>query len=102
MFSSRLPWDRPENALAAIEQARREAGRDIVDLTESNPTRAHFDYPDDLLQPLADRRGLVYAPQPLGLPEARCAVVQEYARHGVAVDPGRIALTASTKLSVSK
>ncbi|HVR00941.1 MAG TPA: hypothetical protein VMT47_02315, partial [Polyangia bacterium] len=38
-FSSRLPWDRPENALAALERARRARGEEILDLTVSNPTQ---------------------------------------------------------------
>ena len=68
----------------------------LIDLTGSNPTRAGLRYPDDLLDPLAGRAGLDYAPDPRGLPAARAAVVAELARHGATVDPGRIVLTAST------
>ncbi len=65
-FSARLPTERSSNRLTrAVQQARAEA-RPILDLTESNPTRAGFEYPSDLLAPLADARGLVYQPCPLG------------------------------------
>ena len=68
----------------------------VIDLTESNPTRAGFDYPVDLLAPLGDARGLRYAPSPLGVIDARRAVAADYARQGVVVPAERIALTAST------
>src|SRR5581483_7339451 len=71
------------------------------DLTLSNPTRAGLEYPPDLLVPLADRRGLIYEPAPLGLEEARAAVAHEFARRGRVVDPHRIALVASTSEAYS-
>ena len=96
MFSSRLPPSLAPNRLArAIEEARR-GGDPIVDLTESNPTRAGFEYPDDLLAPLGDRRGLTYAPRALGLEGARRAVARDYERRNIMVGPERIVLTAST------
>jgi alanine-synthesizing transaminase len=80
---------------------RRREGRPIIDLTESNPTRAGFDYPSDLLAPLADRRGLTYVPEALGLREARQAVAADYARRGANVEMERIVLTASTSEAYS-
>jgi aspartate/methionine/tyrosine aminotransferase len=96
MFSSRTPEDLTPNRLARALAAARAEGRTILDLTESNPTRAGFDYPSDLLRRLADSRGLTYAPSPFGLLEARAAVARDYSRRGVDVIPQRIALTAST------
>jgi aspartate/methionine/tyrosine aminotransferase len=96
MFSNRLDADAAPNNLArAIERCRAD-GREIVDLTQSNPTRAGFDYPADLLGPLASPRALTYAPEPLGAGDARSAIAGDYARRGVAVRPERIVLTAST------
>ena len=57
-FSRRVPADLQANALSDTLAAFRTAGRPYLDLTESNPTRAGFDYPDDLLTALADARGL--------------------------------------------
>jgi alanine-synthesizing transaminase len=96
MFSSRTPDDLTPNRLTVALNAARARGRTILDLTESNPTRAGFDYPSGLLRLLADPRSLTYAPAPFGLPEARAAVARDYARRGFAVASDRIALTAST------
>ena len=84
MASSRLPANLHPNALSLAVDAKRKRGVTLVDLTESNPTRAGFDYPADLLAPLADPGSLVYAPSPLGLASARAAVAREYARQGLA------------------
>jgi aspartate/methionine/tyrosine aminotransferase len=96
MFSSRTPADLSPNRLTtALKEARAE-GRPILDLTESNPTRAGFEYPADLLSPLSGPRAFEYEPSPLGLFDARRAVASDYARRGVDVPPERIVLTAST------
>jgi aspartate/methionine/tyrosine aminotransferase len=68
----------------------------VVDLTASNPTLAGFEYPDDILAPLADARALRYDPQPLGHIDARRAVARDYERRGVLVPAERVVLTAST------
>src|SRR5262249_24005920 len=96
-----ISGDLTPNRLTAAVRHRRDGGQAILDLTESNPTRAGFDYPPDLLAPLADCRGLSYAPQPFGLLDAREAVAASYARRGVVIDPRRIALTASTSEAYS-
>lgn len=94
--SSRLPEQLAPSAIARAVAARRAAGVPLLDLTESNPTRAGFTYPADLLAPLADPRGLVYDPRPLGLPAAREAVAAEFARRGVSVPADRVVLTTGT------
>jgi alanine-synthesizing transaminase len=93
VFSSRLPANVQANRLSEALRARRDP---YIDLTLSNPTRAGFDYPRDLLAPLGEARGLRYAPSPLGAIDARRAVAADYARRGIDMPPGRIALTAST------
>ena len=101
MFADRIPGDLSTNRLTLAVRQRRASGDPIIDLTESNPTRVGLDYPADLLAPLADRRGLLYAPEPLGMFDARSAVAADYARRGIPVDPERIALTASTSEAYS-
>lgn len=96
MFSSRISASLAPNRLAQALEALRAGGGELIDLTESNPTRAGFDYPSDLLAPLADARALRYDPRPLGAADARNAVAADYARQGVAVRPERIVLTSST------
>ena len=96
MRSSRLPADLAPNRLTDAVARRRAGGSGLVDLTESNPTRAGLAYPPDLLAPLASAAALAYAPQPFGVVSAREAVVADYARRGVATTTDRVCLAAST------
>jgi alanine-synthesizing transaminase len=101
MFSRRVPTDLAPNRLAQALDRRRAEGRPYIDLTESNPTRAGFDYPADLLVPLGNRRGLTYSPQSFGVQEARRAVADDYARRGLSVGPEQIVLTVSSSEAYS-
>jgi aspartate/methionine/tyrosine aminotransferase len=92
-FSRRTPDDQRPNRLAA---ARARLGEPAFDLTESNPTRCSLPYPEDLLEALADPRGLAYRPEPKGPLAARAAVARQYLGWGVELDPERVVLTAST------
>jgi alanine-synthesizing transaminase len=97
--SSRLTWNAPENALAALAR-RAAAGGALLDLTESNPTEVELSYPVEAIAAALARAPIArYAPAPLGHPSARAAVAADYARAGVAVDPDRIVLTASSSES---
>jgi alanine-synthesizing transaminase len=101
-FSSRLPSNLSANRLSSALAEWRAQGRALIDLTLSNPTRAGFDYPPDLLAGLADRRALRYEPAAFGLIEAREAIARDYARQGLAVSPARIVLTSSTSDAYSQ
>jgi alanine-synthesizing transaminase len=69
----------------------------LLDLTIGNPTAAGIPYDSEaILAALADPRGLVYAPEPLGLVSARAAVARDWSTRGTPIDAARIALTAST------
>jgi aspartate/methionine/tyrosine aminotransferase len=96
MFSSRFRWDLLPNRITRLVEEKRRGGVPLLDLTESNPTRAGLDYPPEILAAFDDQRILRYDPQPAGAHEAREAVAQYYARRGASVDPGQIFLTAST------
>ncbi|MEO7651568.1 MAG: aminotransferase class I/II-fold pyridoxal phosphate-dependent enzyme, partial [Bryobacteraceae bacterium] len=96
-FSSRLPADLEPNPLTRLLRAKRISGACVLDLTESNPTKAGLEYPTAaILSALADSRSLQYDPLPAGSPQAREAVAAYYASRNAAVEPGRILLTAST------
>ena len=96
MFSTRARWDLRPNRLSRLRDQKHAAGVRVLDLTESNPTRAGLPCPEDLLAPLAHPAGRRYDPAPFGLLAAREAVAADYARRGAEVDPSRIVLTAST------
>src|ERR1700689_5056991 len=97
MFSSRPSVDLAPNPLAVALEAARAASREVLDLTESNPTRAGLPYAREaILAALARSAALVYEPAPFEIPPAREAVARELSAHGPPVDAFRVVLTAST------
>jgi aspartate/methionine/tyrosine aminotransferase len=98
-FSQRLPPHAERNAISRAVDDLRAEGVPLVDLTASNPTAAGIPYPEELLAPLADLRGLRYEPHPFGLFKAREAVAEDAARRGVRLEPEQVVLTASTSES---
>lgn len=101
MFSSRTPTHFEPNRLTGALARVRAAGRELIDLTITNPTQAGIAYPAGMLEPMARAAALDYAPEPFGMRDARRAVSADYARRGVAIDSGRIVLTASTSEAYS-
>ncbi len=93
IFSRRVPDQLAPNRITI---ARQRCAGNFIDLTVSNPTECRFDYPPDLLPPLAEPAGLSYRPDPLGLVWAREAVSALSGELGAPVDPAHIVLTAST------
>ncbi|HEY3449300.1 MAG TPA: pyridoxal phosphate-dependent aminotransferase [Myxococcales bacterium] len=97
MFSTRTRWDATANPLAEAIARRRASGLALLDLTESNPTRAGLGFPREaLLAALADDRAAVYEPHPLGLERARAAIAGYYASRGLEALPDRTVVTSST------
>jgi aspartate/methionine/tyrosine aminotransferase len=101
MFSSRVPARLESNRLSRALDGARSAGRGLIDLTLTNPTRAGLGYPAETLAALSEPAALTYSPEPFGLRTAREAVAADYRRRGLAVDAGRIVLTASTSEAYS-
>ena len=102
MFSSRLNWNLRPNRLSALLEEKRAAGADVLDLTESNPTRAGLAYPQaEILAALADADALRYHPSPRGLDSAREAVTGYYRDRGTQIPMNNILLTASTSEAYS-
>jgi hypothetical protein len=96
MFSNRLPPHSRLNKLTLRLSELRAAGVEVVDLTESNPTRAGIAYSPHLLDSLSAPASLQYEPRPFGLDVARAAIAADHRRRGCQVDPGQVVLTAST------
>ena len=102
MPAGRLDWSFTPNALSRLLAEKRAGGAKILDLTESNPTRAELDYPAaEILEALANPGSLTYEPDPFGLGAAREAVAAYYRLHGRAVTPDELMLTASTSEAYS-
>jgi alanine-synthesizing transaminase len=103
MFGSRTKWRLDPNRFAQALEAHRRAGKELLDLTVSNPTECGVSYPErEILAALADPRALEYAPESKGLREAREAVADYYggrtgfAGPGERVDIERLLLTSGT------
>ena len=91
-FSRRSAYDATPNELARALAERRARGERVIDLTESNPTRAGIPYDEArVLAALGAPGAMRYEPEPLGLPLAREAVARR-----ANVDPARVVITAST------
>ena len=97
-FSVRTSQHDAPNPLAeAVRAARAREGGPLLDLTVGNPTSAGIPYATEaILAALADPRGLVYEPEPLGLASACEAVARDWTARGTPIEASRIALTAST------
>ncbi len=101
MFSKRTPPDFAPNELSRRRGELGRGGARILDLTETNPTRAGFLAPPNLLAWFGSPEGAHYAADPMGLRPAREAVSRDYAARGAEVDPDHIVLTASSSESYS-
>lgn len=101
-FSARTAWDTTESPLSRALREARADGREIVDLTVSNPTMCGFHYDaSTLLPPLGDPASLLYDPDPRGARHARQAVAEYYQGHAATVDPDQVVLTTSTSEAYS-
>ena len=102
MFSSRFDWQLCPNKLSLLLADKRQKNEPILDLTESNPTRAGLEYPvKEILAALSNPASLVYEPAPMGLSSAREAVCEYYAKRGESVEKDRVMITASTSEAYS-
>jgi aspartate/methionine/tyrosine aminotransferase len=94
MFSKRAHWNAAVNRLTIARRAYRAT---LLDLTNSNPTKAGLQYPLDELADVMSRAARApYDPQPVGIASAREAVARE-----LACDARDIVITASTSEAYS-
>jgi alanine-synthesizing transaminase len=97
MFSRRTDWKLTPNRFTQVQRELQAAGREVLDLTISNPTRAELHYDSEtVLQALGNPQAMDYDPQPKGLRGAREAVAGYYRKQHDDIDPDAIVLTTST------
>lgn len=102
MFSRRAEWSSSTNRLTLARRARIAEGRELLDLTVSNPTSVGLHYPDEELTELLSRAARAsYEPDPRGLITAREALAASLSRGGAEVSPDDLILTASTSEAYS-
>ncbi len=101
-FSSRTLWESAVDEYTLALREARAAGRELIDLTASNPTVCGFAFDAEvILAPLNDPKVLIYEPDARGMRSAREAVARYYADHDAVVDPDDIVLTTSTSEAYS-
>jgi aspartate/methionine/tyrosine aminotransferase len=102
MFSRRTAWNLATNRYTEALEEHRRAGRQLLDLTASNPTTIGLSYrEDELLHSLTQRDVLTYQPVAQGLISAREAVAAYYAEKGSRVTAEDLILTTSTSEAYS-
>ncbi|MBZ5629224.1 MAG: pyridoxal phosphate-dependent aminotransferase [Acidobacteriia bacterium] len=102
MFSRRTNWSLAPNRFSIALQKHRAAGRELLDLTASNPTTIGLRYDAGAILPsLSNPQALAYCPDAKGLRVARDAVAAYYRQRGASVDPERLVLTPSTSEAYS-
>ncbi|MGC2185218.1 MAG: pyridoxal phosphate-dependent aminotransferase [Terriglobales bacterium] len=98
MFSRRTDWTLTPNRFTEAQREVSGAGREVLDLTVSNPIRAGLRYDTEaILNSLKNPQAMDYDPQPKGLHSAREAVAAYYReQHSELFDPESLLLTTST------
>jgi aspartate/methionine/tyrosine aminotransferase len=101
-FARRTNWNLATNAYTQALEEHRRSGKELLDLTASNPTNIGLRYNEQkLLQALARPEALTYEPVAKGLLPAREAIVGYYAGRGVSISPDDLILTTSTSEAYS-
>lgn len=102
MFSRRTAWNLAANRYTETLEEHRRAGRELLDLTASNPTTIGLTYHDDeLLQALTHRAALTYEPAAKGLLSGREAIAAYYTEKRSAISADDLILTTSTSEAYS-
>lgn len=98
MFSNRTNWKLTANRFTEAQRELEKSGREVFDLTVSNPTRVGVRHDQKIFQSLLDPRALDYDPQPKGLLTAREAVANYYREQykEISFDVESLLLTTST------
>jgi aspartate/methionine/tyrosine aminotransferase len=108
MFASRTNWRLDQNRIARAVEDHQRSGKELFDLTISNPTSCGLSYPEnEIREALSNPRALEYHPDSKGLLEAREAVSRYYdGRRSLSggqrqVEPGHIVLSSGTSEAYS-
>jgi len=102
MFSARTDWPVAPTQLAKRLSALRRSGAELLDLTESNPTRCGFLYDEERIrEALSAAQVMDYDPVPRGIRSARDAVARYYEEIGSPTSADRIFLTSSSSEAYS-
>jgi aspartate/methionine/tyrosine aminotransferase len=96
-FSRRTAWDRHPNPISARIDELTRGGAELLDLTESNPTRCRFTYPEKEIAAALQAQALLdYEPDPKGLASARVSLAEHLSQQGAHLGPEQLLLCSGT------
>jgi len=102
MFAERTNWNLAGNRLSEALARHRASGKQLYDLTASNPTECGFAYESEvILAALQNPAALLYEPNAKGLVSARLAITEYYSARSIRVSADDIVLTTSTSEAYS-
>jgi alanine-synthesizing transaminase len=102
MFASRTDWNLSLNRFTIALDKNKKSGKELLDLTASNPTECGFEYPaEKILAALSSPAAMEYHPISQGLLSARQAVAGYYREKSIAVSEENVFLTTSTSEAYS-
>src|SRR6185312_1859624 len=102
MFASRTDWNLSLNKFTVALDKHKKSGKQLLDLTASNPTDCGFEYSaEEILRSLKSLAAMKYHPIAQGLLSARQAVADYYREKSIAVSEENIFLTTSTSEAYS-
>jgi alanine-synthesizing transaminase len=102
LFAHRTSWNLEENRLSRALAEFRTAGKPILDLARSNPTKCGFSYDQQGIQRAFEHEELLlYQPDPRGMRRAREAVVAYYLQLQARVCEDDLVLTSGTSEAYS-
>ena len=99
-FSQRCTWPTSTNPWILRTQSLTMScelnNTELFDLTENNPTRSGFHYPDSFYRNLGKFNSKEYGPEALGLEKARRAIAQYYRQRNVQCQSDQVFLGSGT------
>ena len=102
VYSNRMDWTDQKNHISQILEQKTYSGEEIIDLTESNPTKVNIPYPNnEIAQALTSTESAAYEPDSRGLISAREAIVEYYNGHAISLNVDQIITTSSTSEAYS-
>jgi alanine-synthesizing transaminase len=102
MFSQRTAWNLATNRYTVALARHRLSGRELLDLTASNPTAVGLSYRETgIFSAVSQSDVFTYSPIAKGLRAARRAIAGYYAEMGSTVDPENLLLATGTSEAYS-
>jgi alanine-synthesizing transaminase len=102
MLSRRFNYNIEDNKISKLLKQKKSAGIEVLDLTESNPTKVFLEYDvTGILKSISHPDSMKYNPDPKGIQTAREAISLYYKDKNVEINEDDIFLTSGTSEAYS-